>query len=75
MSGEEDDPSPLHETLFIINYNLCKEFPALSPWEVDLRSFHAVIKLYGEMRTLQIHLEEIKDPNRVIRRKAGDDWF
>ncbi len=73
MSGEDD--SPLHEVLFSIEYNLCKEFPALSPWEIDERSYHTVIRLYSDTRRIQIRDQELKDPDRVIRRRAGDDWF
>lgn len=73
MSGEDD--SPLHEVLFDIEYNLCKEFPALSPWEIDDRSYHKVIRLYADTRRVQIHDQELSDPDRVIRRRAGDNWF
>ena len=61
--------------LFNLEYNLCKEFPALSPFDIEARTYHSVMKLYADMRTLQIHDKELKDPNRVIRRRAGDDWF
>lgn len=65
--------------LFLINYQLCKEFPALSPYDVDDKTFHAVIKLYSEVRTMQMNEEGLRDrinnPNRVIRKPAGDDWF
>ena len=42
---------------------------------MDVRSFHEVIKLYSDVRKLQIREKKAHDPNRVIRRKAGDDWF
>jgi hypothetical protein len=42
---------------------------------VDDTSFNDVIKLYKEMRTMQIGTKKIQDPNRVIRVRAGDDWF
>lgn len=61
--------------LFEINYQLCKEFPALDPWAVDHRSYHDVMHLYAEIRGLQIREKKQRDPNRVIRKKAGDDWF
>lgn len=51
----------------------------MSPPQVDEMTFHDVIKLYSKVRAVQIREEEIHDiltnPNRVIRRKAGDDWF
>lgn len=66
-------------TLFQIEYNLCKEFPAMSPPMVDEMTFHDVIRLYAKVRRIQLRDEEIHDiltnPNHVIRRKAGDDWF
>lgn len=65
--------------LFLINYQLCKEFPALSPYDVDDKSFHAVIKLYSEVRIMQMNEEGLQEkennPNRVIRKPAGDNWF
>lgn len=61
--------------LFNLEYNLCKEFPALSPWDIEIKTYHEVIKLYADMRRIQIHENELKDPDRVIRRRAGDDWF
>ena len=68
--------------LFIIAYQLCKEFPALSPYDIDEKRFRDVIKLYSDVRTMQIReskiqkeIEKANDPNRIIRRPAGDDWF
>ena len=65
----------MYQVLFSINYQLCKEYPALTPWDIDNRSYHDVIILYGETRVVQIRTKKLTDPNRVIRRKAGDDWF
>jgi len=61
--------------IFNINYQLCKEFPALTPYEIDDRTFVEVIDLYADVRALQIREEKLNDPNRVIRRPAGDKWF
>jgi hypothetical protein len=47
----------------------------LSPYEIDSRSFFEVIDLYADVRAMQIRENELNDPNRVVRRKAGDDWF
>lgn len=69
------DDTPLHEILFQISYQLCREFNALSPYEIDERTFDEVVDLYADMRTLQIGTRERSDPNRVVRRPAGDDWF
>ena len=63
----------------MINYQLCKEFPAFTPYEIDDTSFHSVIKLDSDVRTMQIQNEKIEkqinDPDRVVRRPAGDNWF
>ena len=68
----------MFEVLFQINYQLCKEFSGLSPFDVDNQPFFEVIKIYGEVRALQIREnlnENNPNENKVIRRKAGDDWF
>lgn len=71
------DPPPLYELLFDINYQLCKTYPALSPFEVDARSYHEIIILYAE--TKRAAIREKKEVDRaksgVIRKPAGDDWF
>jgi hypothetical protein len=65
--------------LFDLSYQLCKEFPALTPFEIDKTEFNKIIALFSDLRTMQIKNrkeEKIRnDPNRVIRRPAGDDWF
>lgn len=51
----------------------------MTPMQVDDMTFHDVIRLYGKVRQYQIREEDIKDiltnPNRKIRRPAGDRWF
>ena len=63
----------------MLNYQLCKEFPALTPYDVDEKPFSDVIDLYSDVRTLQINAEKrnpsVSNGPRIIRRKAGDDWF
>lgn len=66
---------PLEEWLFVIEYSLVKEYPALSPFDIDDTSFMKVIDLYSDTRKMQIRVKKESDPNRVIRRPAGDDWF
>jgi hypothetical protein len=80
IEGSEDFPDePLHQTLFQIEYNLCKEFPAMTPMQIDDMTFHDVIRLFSKVRAIQVRDEEIHDiltnPKRVIYRPAGDDWF
>lgn len=61
--------------MFIISHQICKEYPALSPYDIDDRRFTDVIGLYKDVRRMQIREKKANDPNRIIRRKAGDDWF
>ena len=51
--GQEDSLS-LTETFFGLKYNLCKEFPSLTPWDLEERSYYKVMKLYKQLRTMQI---------------------
>ena len=47
----------------------------MTPFELEAKSYSKVIGLFAETRWLQIHTKKMKDPDRVIRRRAGDDWF
>ena len=72
---------PVDEALFEMVFCLCKEYPALSPFEIDERRFVDVIDLFADTRRLQIRAEKERDFERtpdaekVIRREAGDSWF
>lgn len=62
-----------------MSYGICKEFPALSPFDIETKTFHEVIRLFSRLRTLQIANEKdapvsYNRPGK-IRRPAGDDWF
>lgn len=59
----------------MVVHQLCKEYPALSPYQLEEKSFCDVIRLYADVRRMQIREKKINDPDRVIRRPAGDDWF
>lgn len=72
---EEHESISIDELLFSINHQICKEYPALSPYDVNDQKYGAVVQLYCDMRTLQIRQARASDPDRVIRRRAGDDWF
>ena len=65
--------------LFEIEYQLCKEFPAFKPFDIEDTAYHDVIKLYADVRQLQINnnLNNVSDETgkKIIRKKAGDDWF
>lgn len=70
---------PLCECLFLMSYNLCKEFPAMSPFYLDEKPFCEVVGLYARLRTVQIkeekEVKKHKQTPEVIRRPAGDNWF
>lgn len=66
---------PLDELLFEIEHSLTKEYPALTPFDIEKISYYKVLDLFSDTRKLQIRHQRESDPNRVIRRKAGDDWF
>jgi hypothetical protein len=62
-----------------LSYQLCKEFPAFTPLQLENERYHVVIGLYANVRKVQIRNGEQKArinsrPN-VIRRPAGDNWF
>lgn len=42
---------------------------------IDETSFYKVLDLFSDTRKMQIREKKLSDPNRVIRRPAGDDWF
>lgn len=78
-------PTSFSEQLFLLNYQLCKEFPALTPIAVNCEKYHTIIKLYKDLRILQIRENKNaerktgsvrgKPQEQVIRRKAGNNWF
>lgn len=68
--------------LFQINYNLCKEFPAFTPFEIGKSKYHEVILLYSDVRREQIRQEKeenrktkIINGKRIPKRRAKDNWF
>ena len=64
-----------------MSYQLCKEFPALTPYDLDKKQFCKVIDLYSDVRRVQIREKKTasltvpEKKEKVIRRPAGDDWF
>lgn len=66
---------PLHELLFAIEHSLCKEYPALTPFDIEKESYYKVMDLFADTRKLQIRDKKETDPTRTIRRPAGDNWF
>ena len=68
--------------LFLISHQLCKEYPALSPFEVDERRYCDVIRLYADVIGLNTELTKTREvakkqskKDEIIRRPAGDNWF
>ena len=47
----------------------------MTPFAVDDQRYKDVIKLYAEVIDLHMEVKKEQDPDRVIRRRAGDDWF
>jgi len=60
--------------LFLINYQLCKEFPAFTPLTINDTAFFRIMNLYYDLRKMQIR-ESKKSEKKVIRKPAGDNWF
>lgn len=63
------------DALFLIEHSLCKEYTALTPFYLEERTLREVIKLFADCKGVHIKQDKKNDPDRVIRRKAGDDWF
>ena len=66
---------PLDEILFSIEYLLSKDYPAFTPFDIEEESFFRILDLFADTRRMQIQEKKLNDPNRVIMRPAGDDWF
>lgn len=69
-----------------MNHQLCKEYPAFTPLDIEERPFKKVIGLYVDVRNMQIREKKAaeeaaanpaprKKKDDIIRRPAGDSWF
>ena len=67
-----------------MEYQLCKEFPALSPFDVEHKTYHEIVNLYARVRDLQIRQNRKEEKqignmtaggDTIIRVPAGDNWF
>ena len=75
--------TPLYESLFTMSHNLCKEYPALSPFAVDDMGYGDVVDLYVDVRRLQISQKKEMENNSGRKKNkgkdiyipAGDDWY
>ena len=65
----------------MMSYQICKEFPAFTPVAVDDIPFFDVVDLYSDLRIFQIRdnrntkVDKNGNKERIIRKKAGNDWF
>lgn len=71
---------PVDEGLFEMVFCLSKEYPALSPFDIEARRFVDIIDLFADTRRLQIREDKHRRIERgeeelVIRRPASDEWF
>lgn len=65
----------IDEMMFSIEYQLSKEFPALTPIAVECEKYHKIIDLYADVRKFHIRAKKSEGKRNVIRRPAGDNWF
>lgn len=70
-----EDNTPIYETLFDIQVNLCERFPAMTPLSLRRERAREVFLLIGRYNKHNKKQEKKKNQKQVIRRKAGDDWF
>ena len=70
------------ELLFTLKYNICKEFPVMTPWTLEAEPYVKVMKLYRDLRTQQIRetrktdVAKCANGEKVIRVRAqNDDWY
>lgn len=75
------DDTPIYETLFDIQMSLCKIFPALTPLTLRREKAREVFLLINRYNKHSLKNNNGNKTNttqngvRVIRRKAGDNWF
>lgn len=57
--------------------SLCERFPALSPFDIRQQRAAEVFLLVRRLNNYTEYTNNKKDVrnSRVIRRRAGDDWF
>ena len=66
----------LYELFFEMEVSICERFPALSPFDVRRTRAAEVFLLMRRMKKYNAQQSKNeKQGKRVIRRKAGDDWF
>jgi hypothetical protein len=62
-----------------MSHNLCKEYPSLSPFDIDEMSYCEVISIYAEVRGMQIsdkkEAKNTSKQNNKIYVPASDNWY
>ena len=75
------DDTPIYETLFDMQMSLCKIFPSMTPLTLrreKAREVFLLISRYNKYCLKNNNENKTNTTNdgvRVIRRKAGDNWF
>jgi len=55
--------------------NICERFPALSPFDIRGKRAAEVFLLMRRLNNYTEYSNKDSGKKKVIRRKAGDDWF
>ena len=65
----------LYEVFFEMEINICDRFPALSPFDVRRTKGAEVFLLMRRLNNYSDYQKKDSGKKKVIRKKAGDDWF
>ncbi|MCE2604109.1 hypothetical protein, partial [Pseudomonas aeruginosa] len=63
--GISGRPPTLEELFFNINYYLCKQYPAFTPFEVDACAAEDVLNLYGDTKRLDDEINMSLDEPQI----------
>lgn len=70
-----EDDTPIYDTLFDMTVNLCEMFPAYTPTAVRRERSREVFLMISRLNNRAERKGEHKDEAKVIRKKAGNNWF
>lgn len=71
----EEDDTPIDELMFELEVGICERFVALSPLSMRRERVYDVFRLISQYSNYAQKESKNKNGNKVIRRRAGDDWF
>ena len=71
----EEDDTPIDELMFELEVGICERFVALSPLSMRRERVYDVFRLISQYSNYARNESKNKNGNKVIRRRAGDDWF